>query len=78
MLDSTGMILLAVTASISFVIGRVIMHWRKRKKAEQQLIVNERAAQALKEMPPEPPSNNKSKRKRQLQNTKRAQTDTSR
>lgn len=78
MIDNTSLFLLFVTASISFAIGRVIMHLRKRKKAEQQRVIAHRAAQALKDAPPGPPSNNKSKRKRQQQDAVRAQADVNR
>ena len=78
MIDNTSLFLLFVTASISFAIGRVIMHLRKRKKAEQQRIIDQRTAQALKDAPSEPPSNNKSKRKRQQQDAVRAQVDLTR
>ena len=75
MIDNTSIVLLVVTASISFAVGRFIMHLRKLKKASQQRRMDERTAQALRELPPEPPSNNKSKRKRQQQEAARVQTD---
>ena len=74
-METKNIILLVVTASISFAIGRLIMHWRKRKKAAQQRVVDERAAQAKRDLPPELPSTNKSKRKRQQQEAARVQTD---
>ncbi len=78
MIDNTGLFLLFVTASISFAIGRVIMHVRKRKKAKQQCIIDQRTARALNDAPPGPPSNNKSKRKRQQQDAARVQADANR
>ena len=78
MMDNTSIVLLVATASISFAIGRLIMHLRKRKKAAQQRVIDQRAAQALKDLPPGPPSNNKSKRKRQQQDAERAQADSNR
>ena len=78
MMDNTSIVLLVITASISFAIGRLIMHLRKRKKAAQQRIVDQRAAQALKDLPHGPPSNNKSKRKRQQQDAARAQAGSNR
>ena len=72
-METSHIILLVVSASISFAIGRVIMHMRKIKKnAEAQ----RKAAQALRNAPPEVESKNKSKRKRQLQQTlKSAKTE---
>ncbi|MBC7649862.1 MAG: hypothetical protein H7197_12240, partial [Vitreoscilla sp.] len=65
-METSSIILLVVSASISFALGRTIMHFRNKKKnAEAQ----KRAAQALCDAPPEAESKNKSKRKRQLQQT---------
>jgi len=62
-METSHIILLAVSASISFALGRTIMHFRKKKKiAEAQ----KRAEKVLRDAPPEPESKNKSKRKRQL------------
>ena len=61
-METSHIILLAVSASISFALGRTIMHFRKKKKnAEAQ----KRAVEALRDAPPEGASKNKSKRKRQ-------------
>ena len=61
-METSSIILLAVSASISFALGRTIMHFRKKKKnADAQKI----AAKALRDAPPEVESKNKSKRKRQ-------------
>lgn len=63
-METSHIILLAVSASISFALGRTFMHFRKKKKiAEAQ----KRAEKVLRDAPPEPESKNKSKRKRQLQ-----------
>lgn len=62
-METSHIILLVVSASISFAIGRVIMHMRKIKKnAEAQT----KAAKAQRDAPPEAESKNKSKRKRQV------------
>ena len=62
-METSSIILLAVSASISFALGRTIMHFRNKKKnAEAQ----KRAENALRNAPPEEESKNKSKRKRQL------------
>ena len=65
MMDTTSVVLLLVTASISFAIGRAIMHLRKKKQAARQQLLADIAAKAAKDAPPGPPSNNKSKRKRE-------------
>jgi hypothetical protein len=76
MMDTTSIVLLVVTASISFGIGRVIMHVRKKKQAANKQFLAELAAKAARNAPPGPPSNNKSKRKRQQQEQlARAQAD---
>ena len=62
-METSSIILLAVSASISFALGRTIMHFRNKKKnAEAQ----KRADNALRNAPPEAESKNKSKRKRQI------------
>lgn len=61
-METSHIILLAVSASISFALGRTIMHFRKKKKnAEAQ----KRALEILRDAPLEGASKNKSKRKRQ-------------
>ena len=63
-METSHIILLVVSASISFAVGRAIMRMRKIKKnAEAQ----RKAANALRDAPPEAESKNKSKRKRQIQ-----------
>ena len=64
-METTQIILLAVSASISFALGRTLMHFRKRKKNAERLLIEKRAAQAQRDTPPGPESMNKSKRKRQ-------------
>ena len=61
-METSHIILLAVSASISFALGRTIVHFRNKKKnAEAQ----KKAANALRNAPPEAESKNTSKRKRQ-------------
>lgn len=62
-METSQIILLVVSASVSFAIGRTIMHMRKKKKAVEG---KKRAAEALRDAPPEAESKNKSKRKRQM------------
>ena len=61
-MEISHIVLLAVSASISFAIGRTIMHFRKKKK---NLQTQQKAAKAIRDAPPEAASKNKSKRKRQ-------------
>jgi len=62
-METSHILLLVVSASISFGLGRVIVHLRKKsrgKKAEERKLI------ALRDRPAEIASQNKSKRKRQL------------
>ena len=61
-MEISHIVLLAVSASISFAIGRTILHFRKKKK---NLQTQQKAAKAMRDAPPEAASKNKSKRKRQ-------------
>ena len=63
-METSHIILLAVSASISFALGRTIMHFRKKKKNAEKMMIEKRAAQAQRDAPPGPESMNKSKRKR--------------
>lgn len=62
-METPSVVLLVVSASISFAVGRTLMHFRKRKQNAQ---TQKSAAKALRDAPPEAASKNKSKRKRQL------------
>ncbi|MGB4117332.1 MAG: hypothetical protein WBK51_12385 [Polaromonas sp.] len=64
-METSHIILLVVSASISFAVGRVIMHMRKIKKNAANELAAKRAAQALRDAPPGPESMNKGKRRRQ-------------
>jgi len=64
-METSHIILLAVSASISFALGRTIMHFRRKKKNAEKMMIEKRAAQAQRDAPPGPESMNKSKRKRQ-------------
>ena len=71
-METSSIVLLVASSAVSFGLGRVFMHARKKKRAEQLLQAQQRAAQALREQPPEAESKNKSKRKRQQLEQKRA------
>lgn len=64
-MEPTAIILLVVSAAISFGIGRLISRWRARRKQARALALAAQA-RALREASPEPVALNKSKRKRQL------------
>jgi biopolymer transport protein ExbB/TolQ len=63
-MDTSSIILLFVSASISFAAGRVIVHFRNVKRKRQALA---QQAQEKRDRPAEPEARNKAKRKRQLQ-----------
>ena len=67
MIDNIGLVLLLVSCAISFGLGKTFVYFRNKKRQaikDQALLAAERLRR---EQPPEPPSTNKSKRKRQLQ-----------
>jgi biopolymer transport protein ExbB/TolQ len=68
-MDTSSIILLFVSASISFAAGRVIVHFRNVKRKRQALA---RQAQEKRDRPAEPEARNKAKRKRQLQEIDKA------
>lgn len=66
-METSGVILLVVSASISFGLGRVFVHFRDKKRQAKKEQIQKRAAQALRDAPPALESTNKGKRKRQQQ-----------
>jgi hypothetical protein len=68
-MDTSGIIFLAVSASISFGLGRLVMYLRARKHKARE----EQAEQALRNLPAEPESRNKAKRKRQKRQSQRGE-----
>jgi uncharacterized protein HemX len=66
-METSGIVFLAVAASISFALGRTVVYFRNRKRKALQDKVKELEQQAAQEMPPQLQSRNRSKRKRQLQ-----------
>jgi hypothetical protein len=70
-IDNTQIILLVVTCLVSFGIGRAIKHSRGKKRRREAELAAMQQAQILRDRPSEPPSNNKSKRKRQMQQESR-------
>ncbi len=75
-METSSIILLVVSASISFGMARFIVHLRNKKRQSEKEQTDKRAAQARRNLPPEPESKNKAKRKRQLRDVQRdAQRD---
>ena len=73
-METSGIVLLVVSASISFGLGRGFVYFRNKKRKAAQALAQKRATQALRDAPPQAASKNKSKRKRQqvLQRSKDA------
>lgn len=63
-METSSIILLIVSAAISFGVGRTIRQFRKKKRDNE---AKARQLRALHDRPAEAESKNKSKRKRQLQ-----------
>ena len=70
-MEISSIILLVVSASISFGLGRFVVHLRNKKRQSEKEQLEMRAAQARRNLPPEPESKNKAKRKRQLRDEQR-------
>ena len=66
-METSSIILLAISASISFALGRTVVHFRNKKRKAQKDLADQQAARALRDSPPGPESKNKAKRKRQMQ-----------
>ena len=66
-METSSIALLSVSGVVSFGLGRIFVHFRDKKRKSEQERAKERAAQVLRDKPPEPESTNKGKRKRQLQ-----------
>jgi hypothetical protein len=64
-MEISSVILLVVSASISFALGRTILHFRNKKKQAKKEQALALKAKALRDAPLGPESKNKSKRKRQ-------------
>lgn len=63
-MEISSAILMLVSASISFALGRTILHFRNKKKQAKKDQVLALQRKALRDAPPGPESKNKSKRKR--------------
>ena len=67
-METSSIILLALSAVVSFGVGRTIKRMRDKKREEEAQLCE---AQALRERPVEKESKNRSKRKRQLQQSEK-------
>ncbi len=72
-METSHIIFLAVSASISFAIGRTVMHLRKKKTNLAKAQADRKAAQALRDFPPGLESKNKAKRRRHLRAAQRTE-----
>lgn len=70
-MDTSSILLLVVSASISFALGRFVVFLRDKKRNADKEKARLKAAQAQKSQPPGPESMNKAKRKRQLRDAGR-------
>lgn len=70
-METSSIILLVVSASISFALGRTILHFRNKKKQAKKDQALALQAKALRDAPPGPESKNKSKRKREARLARR-------
>lgn len=70
-MDSSSILLLVVSASISFALGRFVVFLRNKKRNADKEKALQKLAQAIKDRPPEAESMNKAKRKRQLRDAQR-------
>ena len=70
-METSSILLLVVSASISFALGRTIMHFRNKKRNAEKERLQKLQERALRDAPPGPESKNKSKRKRQARMDKR-------
>ena len=61
-METSSIILLVVSVSISFGLGRFIVHLRNKKRQSDKKQADKRAARARRNLPPESESKNKAKR----------------
>ena len=74
-METSSLILLAISASVSFALGRTILHFRNKKRKDKKDQADQQAARARLEAPVGPESKNKAKRKRQAQVAARRSRD---
>lgn len=64
-METSSILLLVVSASVSFALGRTVVHFRKKKRNAEKERLQKLQERALRDAPRGPESKNKSKRKRQ-------------
>ena len=64
-METSSILLLVVSASVSFALGRTVVHFRNKKRNAEKERLQKLQERALRDAPPGPESKNKSKRKRQ-------------
>ena len=67
MMDNTAWVILLISCASSFGLGKTIVYFRDKKRQVAKDKALAEAARLRRDQPPEPPSKNKSKRRRQLQ-----------
>ena len=70
-METSSLILLAISASVSFAVGRTILHFRNKSRKAKKDLEEQQANRALRDVPAGPESKNKAKRKRQTQSAAR-------
>ena len=70
-METSSIVLLVVSASVSFALGRTVVHFRNKKRNAEKERLQKLQERALRDAPPGPESKNKSKRKRQARMDKR-------
>ncbi|MDO9402747.1 MAG: hypothetical protein Q7T87_01810 [Polaromonas sp.] len=75
-METPALIFLVVSCIISFSLGRLFVYFRDKKRKQKADELKALQAARLRDRPPEPESLNKAKRKRQLQEQARRQSDT--
>ena len=70
-METSSIVLLVISASVSFALGRTVLHFRNKKRNAEKERLQKLQERALRDAPPGPESKNKSKRKRQARMDKR-------
>lgn len=66
-MENSSILYLVISASVSFAIGRTVVHFRNERRDAQNELARKKAIRAQSDAAPEPESKNKGKRRRQLQ-----------
>lgn len=66
-MENSSILYLVISASVSFAIGRTVVHFRGKRREARDELARKKAIRDQAEAATDPESKNKSKRKRQLQ-----------